>query len=158
MWRLRGAQCRSTAPISGESTYSTVGGIWEFGFRYDLTRPLQSLAEHMLLHNLCIRGLGQRSEQMRRYVDEWGADAVVIHSVKSCRLFSAGQGDIREFFSREMGVPTLLIESDVEDPRYFAEASMQNRVDAFFEALEQKKEAVSVQTLAGPSTCSTISW
>jgi hypothetical protein len=36
-------------------------------------------------------------------------------------------------------VPTLLIESDLEDPRYFSEAQLRNRVDAFFESLEHKK-------------------
>ncbi|MDQ7849280.1 MAG: 2-hydroxyacyl-CoA dehydratase family protein, partial [Armatimonadota bacterium] len=75
----------------------------------------------------------------RRYVQEWGAHALVIHSVKSCRLFSAGQGDMREYFSRELGVPTLLVESDLEDPRYFSEAQMRNRIDAFFEALEHRR-------------------
>jgi len=36
-------------------------------------------------------------------------------------------------------VPTLLIESDLEDPRYFSEAQMRNRIDAFFESLKHRK-------------------
>jgi hypothetical protein len=32
-----------------------------------------------------------------------------------------------------------LVESDLEDPRYYSEAQMKNRIDAFFEALEHKK-------------------
>ena len=76
---------------------------------------------------------------MERYVNEWDADAIVIHSVKSCRLFSAGQGDMREYFVREKQVPTLLIESDLEDPRYFSQAQLRNRIDAFFEALTQRR-------------------
>jgi len=36
-------------------------------------------------------------------------------------------------------VPTLYIESDLEDPRYFAEAQTKNRIDAFFESLEHAK-------------------
>jgi len=35
---------------------------------------------------------------------------------------------------KSVGVPTLLIESDLEDPRYFSEAQMRNRIDAFFES------------------------
>jgi benzoyl-CoA reductase subunit B len=93
----------------------------------------------MLRYNVTNRSFFQRYEQLRQYVEEWNADALVIHSVKSCRLFSAGQGDMREYFSKELGVPTLLIESDLEDPRYFSEAQMRNRIDAFFEALEHKK-------------------
>lgn len=125
--------------VAVASTYSTVGGLWEFGFRHDPARPLESVARHMLAENLCNRSLLQRYRQIERYVTEWGADALVIHSVKSCRLFSAGQGDMREHFVHDLGVPTLLIESDLEDPRYFSHAQLRNRIDAFFEALEQRR-------------------
>ncbi len=125
--------------VAVASTYSTVGGLWEFGFHHDPGRPLESIAEHMLEYNLTNRSFLQRYAQIRRYIEEWNADALIIHSVKSCRLFSAGQGDMREYFSKELGVPTLLIESDLEDPRYFSEAQMRNRIDAFFESLEQRK-------------------
>jgi len=123
------------------STYSTVGGIWEFGFRHDPDRPFESVALHMLAHNLTNRNYLQRYDQIRRYVREWNADGVIIHFVKSCRLFSAGQGDMRDYLTKVLGVPTLYIESDLEDPRYFAEAQIRNRVDAFFEALERHKSA-----------------
>lgn len=125
--------------VAVASTYSTVGGIWEFGFRHDPARPLESIARQMMAENLTNRSLLARYAQIRRYVEEWGADALVIHSIKSCRLFSAGQGDMREYFTKELGVPTLLVESDLEDPRYYAEAQMKNRIDAFFESLEHKK-------------------
>jgi benzoyl-CoA reductase/2-hydroxyglutaryl-CoA dehydratase subunit BcrC/BadD/HgdB len=46
---------------------------------------------------------------------------------------------MREYFTKELNVPTLLIESDIEDPRYFSEAQLKNRIDAFFESLEHKK-------------------
>jgi benzoyl-CoA reductase subunit B len=125
--------------VAVQSTYSTVGGIWEFGFRHDPKRPLESIAEQMLRENLTNRSIVARYAQIKRYVEEWEADALVIHSIKSCRLFSAGQGDMREYFIKELGVPTLLVESDLEDPRYYAEAQLKNRIDAFFESLEHKK-------------------
>jgi benzoyl-CoA reductase subunit B len=121
------------------STYSTVGGLWEFGFRHDPDKPLESVAMHMLAQNVTNRNYLQRYEQMRRYLEEWKADAIIIHFVKSCRLFSAGQGDMRDYFTKQLGVPTLYIESDLEDPRYFAEAQTRNRIDAFFESLEHAK-------------------
>lgn len=120
------------------STYSTVGGLWEFGFSHDPDRPLESIAEHLLQWNLTNRNFGQRYDQIAQYVNDWNADALIIHSVKSCRLFSAGQGDMRDYFTK-LGVPTLLVESDLEDPRYFSEAQMRNRIDAFFESLAHRK-------------------
>lgn len=120
--------------VAVASTYSTVGGLWEFGFRHDPDHPMESIARHLLEWNLTNRNFLQRYEQIERYLNEWGASALVIHSVKSCRLFSAGQGDMREYFTK-LGVPTLLIESDLEDPRYFSEAQMRTRIDAFFESV-----------------------
>ena len=125
--------------VAVQSTYSTVGGIWEWGFRHDPKRPLESIAEQMLTENLTNRSIVARYAQIKRYVEEWEADALIIHSIKSCRLFSAGQGDMRDYFTRELGVPTLMVESDLEDPRYYAEAQIKNRIDAFFESLEHKK-------------------
>jgi benzoyl-CoA reductase subunit B len=140
---------RKWGAVAVASTYSTVGGLWEFGFRHDPERPLASIAEHMLEYNLTNRSFLQRYDQIRRYIEEWNADALIIHSVKSCRLFSAGQGDMREYFSKELGIPTLLIESDLEDPRYFSEAQMRNRIDAFFESLEQRKAVGAVYDRPG---------
>ena len=121
------------------STYSTVGGLWEFGARHDPESPFESVALHMLRDNVTNRNYLQRYAQIKRYVQDWNADGVIIHFVKSCRLFSAGQGDMRDYFTKELGVPTLYIESDLEDPRYFSEAQLKNRIDAYFEALEHQK-------------------
>ncbi len=121
------------------STYSTVGGLWEFGFRHDPDKPFESVALHMIQQNVTNRNYLQRYEQIRRYVEEWNADGIIIHFVKSCRLFSAGQGDMRDYFTKQLGIPTLYIESDLEDPRYFSEAQTRTRIDAFFESLEHSK-------------------
>ncbi|TAH39456.1 MAG: benzoyl-CoA reductase subunit B [Planctomycetota bacterium] len=120
------------------STYSKVGGVWDFGFRHDPGRPMESMAEYML-GCYTNRNWAMRSRMIRDYVRDYQADALVIHSVKSCRSFSVGQADLREQFIRDFGVPTLFIESDLADPRYFAAAQMKNRIDAFFEALEHRR-------------------
>jgi benzoyl-CoA reductase subunit B len=129
--------------VAVASTYSTVGGLWEFGFRHDAKNPFESVAMHMLAQNVTNRNYLQRYDQIQRYVQEWNADGVIIHFVKSCRLFSAGQGDMRDYFTKQLGVPTLYIESDLEDPRYFAEAQTKNRIDAFFESLEHAKRTAA---------------
>jgi len=131
--------------VAVASTYSTVGGLWEFGFRHDPDHPLESIARHMLEQNVTNRNYLQRYDQIERYVHEWNADGVVIHFVKSCRLFSAGQGDMRDYFTKQRDIPTLYIESDLEDPRYFSEAQIRNRVDAYFEALEHRKQTVGLK-------------
>lgn len=124
------------------STYSKVGGIWDFGLRHDPTRPLESLAEYAVN---CYTNWDWtlRRRMLESYMKDYQADALVIHSVKSCRAFSVGQGDVREYFNKVRGVPTLFLESDLADPRYFGEAQIRNRIDAFFESFEHRRLAAS---------------
>lgn len=124
--------------VTVASTYSKVGGVWDHGMRHDPERPFESMAEYML-GCYTNRNWEMRSKLIREYVEEYQADALVIHSVKSCRSFSVGQADLREQFIRDYDVPTLFIESDLADPRYFAHAQMKNRMDAFFESLEHRR-------------------
>ncbi len=124
------------------STYSKVGGIWDFGLRHDPARPLESLAEYAIN---CYTNWDWtlRRKMLERYVTDYQADALAIHSVKSCRAFSVGQADVREYFAKTCALPTLFVESDLADSRYFAEAQIRNRIDAFFEALEHRRLAAA---------------
>ncbi|MBI4392944.1 MAG: 2-hydroxyacyl-CoA dehydratase [Euryarchaeota archaeon] len=129
---------KSWGAVSVAATYPKVGGLFDRGFLHDPARPLESIAEYSL------GAYVNQSWPLRRaiiadYVKEYEADAVLIHGIKSCRSFTAGQGDLRDYVSRELGVPTLYIESDHQDPRYFAPAQVKNRMDAFFESLEHRR-------------------
>jgi benzoyl-CoA reductase subunit B len=107
--------------------------------QYDTSRPLESLAEVTAL--AAQRGLSNQffaHERLAQQIRDYGADGVVFHGIKSCRFVSSGMADTREFISRRLDVPTLYIESDLIDPRYWSDAQIKNRVDAFFEALRQR--------------------
>jgi benzoyl-CoA reductase subunit B len=120
------------------STYSKVGGLFETGVRHDPSRPMESIAEYVI-NCYTNWNLEKRAGLLHHYIEDFEADALVIHSVKSCRSFSVGQADFREVFSHDLGIPTLMIESDLADPRYFSQAQLKNRVDAFFESLEHQR-------------------
>jgi benzoyl-CoA reductase subunit B len=129
--------------VAVASSYAKVGGIFDRGFRHDPSRPFESQAEYCLncYTNL---NLSLRTDLLADYAREYDADGIVIHSVKSCRSFSVGQADLREALREETGLPTLFIESDLADPRYFQAAQLQNRIDAFFEGLQHQRIALPV--------------
>ena len=120
------------------ATYPKVGGLFDTGLRHDPSAPIESLANYAM-NCYTNWSLDKRAELMEGYLKHFKADALVIHSVKSCRSFSVGQGDFRDLFVRGKNIPTLLVESDLADPRYFQEAQLRNRIDAFFEALEHRR-------------------
>jgi benzoyl-CoA reductase subunit B len=139
---------RKWGAVSVVATYPKVGGLFDRGFRHDPSRPLESIAEYSL------GAYVNQSWPLRRkiivdYVKEYQADAAIIHGIKSCRSFTAGQGDLRDWLIHDQGLPTLYIESDHQDPRYFAPAQIKNRMDAFFESLEQRR---AVAAAAGTAT------
>jgi len=117
-------------------TYPKVTGVVDY-FRFNPDRPIETIAEYMI-HAYCNWNMLMRADLLKYYVDAYKADGVVIHSIKSCRSFSMGQGDFKEYFVG-MDVPTLMLESDHVDPRYYSDAQMRNRIDAFFESLALRK-------------------
>ena len=123
------------------STYSwfASGGL-NLDFEYDLSRPLESLAEGVLLG---VRRAGDSMLFHDRYlieaIDEFGADGVVYHPIKSCRTVSTGLADSRRVVLTARDVLCLYIESDMMDKRVVSEAQLKNRVDAFFEGLDSRR-------------------
>ncbi len=138
---------RTWGAVSVAATYPKVGGLFDQGYRHDPARPLESIAEYSLGAYVNL-AWPLRRKLLAKYVREFEADAVLIHGIKSCRSFTAGQGDLRDWLIHELGVPTLYLESDHEDPRYFAPAQIKNRMDAFFESLERRKGAGPAGTVA----------
>jgi benzoyl-CoA reductase subunit B len=120
------------------STYTKVGGVYDLGFRHDPTHPLETLADYCLgcYTNL---NLPSRVDMISRYVKEYSADGFLINSVKSCNSFSAGQLHMLREVEGRVGKPGGFIESDLVDPRYFSAANIKNRLESYFQMLEQKK-------------------
>jgi benzoyl-CoA reductase subunit B len=115
------------------------GGLDAAGAGYDISRPVESLAEVTAL--AAHRGLSHQffsHEALAQQIKDYSADGVVFHGIKSCRFVSSGMADTREYITRRLDVPSLYIESDLIDPRYWSDAQIKNRVDAFFEALQQR--------------------
>jgi benzoyl-CoA reductase subunit B len=120
------------------STYTKVGGLYDRGFRHDPTRPLESLARYCLgcYTNL---NLPSRIDLLADYVRAYEADGFLIHSVKSCNSFSAGQLLILRELERRTGIAGGFIESDLVDPRYFSAANIKNRIESYLQMVEQKR-------------------
>ncbi|MHA2317276.1 MAG: 2-hydroxyacyl-CoA dehydratase subunit D [Candidatus Hodarchaeales archaeon] len=124
--------------ISVAATYPKVGGMFDLGIFHDPKAPIESIAKYSM-YAYCNLSFPIRNKIIEDYLRDYRADALIIHGIKSCRSFTAGQGDLRDYIINEAGYPALYIESDHQDPRYYAEAQIRNRVDAFFESQEHRR-------------------
>lgn len=124
--------------VAVSSSYSKVGGVYDMGFRHDPNNPLESLAEYCMncYTNL---SLPQRIDLLSHCIKRYHADGFLINSIKSCNSFSAGQLMIMRDLEEKLEVPVGFIESDLVDPRYFSYSNIKNRLESFFQMLEQRK-------------------
>jgi len=120
------------------SSYSKVGGTYDFGFRHDPERPLETLAEYCL-GVYTNRSLPMRVDMLANYMNDYQADGLLINSIKSCNSFSAGQLLIMREVEKRTGKPAAFIETDLVDPRYFSAANVKNRLESYFQMVEQKR-------------------
>lgn len=120
------------------SSYTKVGGMYEMGFRHDPDRPLESLSEYCMT---CYTNLNlpQRIDLLEKYITDYHADGFLVNSIKSCNSFSAGQLLMMRRLEEKLEIPVGFIESDLVDPRYFSYANIKNRLESFFQMLEQRK-------------------
>ena len=124
------------------STYSKVGGLYDRGFRHDPERPLESLADYCLgcYTNL---SLPSRMDLLEHYMDEYSADGFVVHSVKSCKAFGAGQVLLLRELERRTGKPGCFLESDLVDSRYFSHAHFRNRLESYLQAIALRRKGLA---------------
>ncbi len=120
------------------SSYTKVGGVYDLGFRHDPQRPLETLAEYCL-GVYTNRSLPMRIEMLSNYIEEYGADGLLINSIKSCNSFSAGQLLMMREVEKRTGKPAAFVESDLVDPRYFSAANIKNRLESYFQMVEQRR-------------------
>lgn len=132
------------------STYlNFASGGANLGYEYDLTRPLESLAEGVLIGvRDAMDNMFHQTRPLLRMIDDFAADGIVYHPIKSCRTVSTGLADSRRALLAARDVPSLFIESDMMDRRVVSEAQLKNRIDAFFEGLASRRAQATSRATA----------
>jgi benzoyl-CoA reductase subunit B len=123
------------------STYLwfAAGGVAQ-GYEYDLSRPLESFAEGVLIYvRNAMDSMFYQEQPLARMIDPFHVDGVVYHPIKSCRTVSTGLADSRRALMASHDIASLFIESDMMDRRVVSEAQLKNRADAFFEGLASRR-------------------
>jgi benzoyl-CoA reductase subunit B len=132
--------------VNSTYLYFASGGS-NLGFEYDLANPLDSLAEGVLIGvRDAMDSMFYQTEILAKMFEDYQADGVVYHPIKSCRTTSTGMADSRRALMEGRDIPSLFIESDMMDRRVVSEAQLKNRIDAFFEGLAARKQQEAAGT------------
>jgi bcr-type benzoyl-CoA reductase subunit B len=108
------------------------GGL---GDDYDPARPYEGLARAYLSPYINA-GFEHRIKYLTTLVEEYGLTGFVLHSDRSCKPYSVGMYRMQEEVSRLTGKPGVIIEGDMCDPRAYADAQVETRLEALFEAMD----------------------
>ncbi len=84
-------------------------------------------------------GIDAMADQILEMIKFYDVNGLVMHSNRSCKPYSFGQMDIMTKIRKETGLPVLMIEADMVDPRSFSESQIRTRIDAFMEIVAMKR-------------------
>ncbi len=125
--------------VSSTYLWFASGGT-DLAWQYDLSRPIESLAEGVLVSvRHAMDSMFFQDRFVAGLIEPYAIDGVVYHPIKSCRTVSTGLADGRRALAARTNVASLFVESDMMDRRVVSEAQLKNRIDAFFEGLASKK-------------------
>lgn len=111
-----------------------------WAYQFDPKRPTETMAENYtnLFINLDIE---TRIKTIEDLIREYSVDGMVLHSNRSCRAYSFGQYDYKLAIGDRLGIPSVILESDQVDERFHNDSQVDERIEAFLEALEGRKRA-----------------
>ncbi len=103
--------------------------------RLDPGKPLETLARKYISAAWGNSPLDHKFDKIVQMAKDYRVDGAIIFSNWGCRAYCIGQIELKKILQSRLGLPSLIIDGDIADPRNFSEAPLLTRVDAFIENL-----------------------
>ena len=110
-------------------------------YDFDLRNPIRSLAENYVSVFSNVE-LEERIERALELYRRYSLNGTILFLNRSCKAITFGIPEIRKIITERTGIPALVFETDMGDPRFYAEAQIKTRIEAYLETLE-KREATN---------------
>jgi len=102
----------------------------------DEDNPFKSLALKCL-KNPFIGPVSRRVEGLDSIIDEYAIDGALLFATPACRHANAAHKYLKDWLAKR-GVPFLLLDMDISDPRGYSPEQIKVRVEGFVELLDQR--------------------
>lgn len=116
-------------------TGSAYPGMWDFEY---IPGDMMSMAETYSKVYLNCCG-PQRYEDFYKVVSSSKSDGILLHLNRSCKIMAFLNNEGAEYVNEKMGVPFVSFDGDQTDPRVFAQAQFDTRVQALCEMMDSAK-------------------
>jgi benzoyl-CoA reductase/2-hydroxyglutaryl-CoA dehydratase subunit BcrC/BadD/HgdB len=116
---------------------STYCSSWIFD-NFDEKKPFESsaLAYTQIFIN---RSEKAKMNILKSWIQEYQIDGVIFHDSKTCFNNSNARFGLPSRLKEETGIPTLVIEGDLCDLRFFSEGQTVTKIETFIEQIENQK-------------------
>jgi len=107
---------------------------WSYDF--DVSNPIRTLAENYtsVFSNV---ELEERAERALTLFRQYSLNGNIMFLNRSCKAVTFGVFELKDMLTKETGIPALVFESDMGDPRFYSEVQIRTRLEAYLETLDR---------------------
>jgi benzoyl-CoA reductase/2-hydroxyglutaryl-CoA dehydratase subunit BcrC/BadD/HgdB len=114
---------------------STYCNSWIFG-AFDAAEPFESMAR-AYTELFIVRDEAYKEAYMLEHVERYGCQGIIFHDAKTCPNNSNSRYGLPQRFAEVHGVPSLVINGDLNDLRCFSDEQAKTNIEAFVEQIEE---------------------
>ncbi|BEQ13379.1 2-hydroxyglutaryl-CoA dehydratase [Desulfoferula mesophila] len=114
---------------------STYCNSWIFG-AFDAADPFESMAR-AYTELFIVRDEAYKEAYMLEHVERYGCQGIIFHDAKTCPNNSNSRYGLPQRFAEVHGVPSLVINGDLNDLRCFSDEQAKTNIEAFVEQIEE---------------------
>ena len=118
--------------LGGAVVASTYCNSWLFP-ALDADRPLESMAR-AALECFNVRDEAFKERYLLEWVKEFGIQGVMFHDARTCPYLTNSRFGLPRRLQEEHGLPTLVIDGDLNDLRCFSDEQAKTNIEAFLES------------------------
>ena len=122
---------------------STYCNSWAFS-GLDPAEPWRSVAR-ALLELFIARSEAPKERYIARMVEFYDVDGVIFHDCRTCSNNSNTRYGMPGRITERLGIPTLVLDSDVNDLRCFSDEQARTNIEGFVEQLTDARAATSAR-------------
>jgi bcr-type benzoyl-CoA reductase subunit B len=107
-------------------------------YDFDVRNPIRSLAENYVSVFSNVE-LEERAERALELYRRYSLNGTILFLNRSCKALTFAIPEIRKIITERTGIPALVFETDMGDPRFYAETQIKTRMEAYLETLEKRE-------------------
>lgn len=108
-----------------------------WSYRFDTNDPFSSLADNYL-NVFSNRDIETRASLTLDLMKRYSANGYIFHSNRSCKSSAFGAYDIIRILTEKTGIPGMVVDSDMGDPRFFSEEQFRMKLEVYLELLDKQ--------------------